>query len=258
MAKKKRKKQRRPSGTGPVTATGASATTSEDRTTVRQERKEQARRERERRIREARRRQRMRKAARWGIAAAVVLGVGGFIFYQTQQGREAEAEARAAANALNCSPIQTKQDEVDAAAALDQETLHSAPFARGRGGVPVTAGRHSSPLPPEPPVYDQPIPEANAVHNLEHGYVLMYYAAEGPNALADDVRARLEDVVRGESKVLMAPYPDLASSFDLVAWGKLQTCNPPRDADPDDAATTADFFISQFRSGGLAPEPNGV
>jgi hypothetical protein len=257
MAKKKRKKQRRPDRPRQATATAA-ATTTEERTIARQERKEQARRERERRIREARRRQRMRRAARWGIAAAVVLGVGGFIWWQTQQGREAEADARAAAERLNCSPIQTKQDEVDAAAALDQETLHTPPFVQGRNGVPATAGSHSSPLPPEPAVYEQPIPEENAVHNLEHGYVVVYYAAEGQNRLADDVRSQLEDLVRGDDKVLMAPYPDLANSFDLVAWGKLQTCSPPEDADPDDAVTTAEFFISQFRSGGLAPEPNGV
>jgi hypothetical protein len=256
MAKKKRKKQRRPQPA--VSSGGGAATATEERTTSRQERKEQARRDRERRIREARRRQRMRKLARWGIAAAVVLGVAGFIFWQTQQGREAEAEAREAANRLGCGAIQTKQDEVDAAAALDQETLHSPPFSQGRGGVPVTAGRHSSPLPPTPAVYDQPIPEENAIHNLEHGYVVIYYAAGGENQLSDELRSRLEEVAEGQEKVLVAPYPELASSFDLVAWGKLQACDPPADADTDDAATVADFFISEFRSGGLAPEPNGV
>ena len=248
MAKKKRKKQRRPQLA--ASYGGGAATTTEERTTSRQERKEQARRERERRIREARRRQRMRKLARWGIAGALVLGVGGFIFWQTQRGQEAEAEAREAANRLSCSPIQTKQAEVDAPAG------HNPPFAQGRNGVPVTAGPHSSPLPPEPAVYEQPIPEENAVHNLEHGYVVIYYAAEGENALDEEIRSQLADVAEGEEKVLLAPYPDLADSFDLVAWGKLQTCDPPEDADPDDAATVAEFFISEFRSGGLAPEPN--
>jgi hypothetical protein len=258
MAKKKRKKQRRPDRPRSSTTTAAAATTTEERTTARQERKEQARRERERRIREARRRQRMRKAARWGIAAGVVGASAVAILLILRQGQQEEADATAAANRLNCSPIKTRQDEVDAAAALDQETLHSPPFAQGRNGVPVTAGPHSSPLPPESAVYEQPIPEENAVHNLEHGYVVIYYAAEGPNALAEPIRAQLEDVAEGEDKVLMAPYPDLADSFDLVAWGKLQTCSPPEDADPDDAATAAEFFVSQFRSGGLAPEPNGV
>jgi hypothetical protein len=255
MAKKKRKKQRRPQSA--VSSGGGAATTTEERTTSRQERKEQARRDRERRIREARRRQRMRKLARWGIAGAVVLGVGGVIYWQTLQGREAEELAGEAANRLSCSPIETKQDEVDAAAALDQETLHSPPFSRGRNGVPVTAGRHSTPLPPQPAVYEQPIPEENAIHNLEHGYVVIYYSSQG-TALADDLRSELEQLAQSQEKVLIAPYPDLANAFDLVAWGKLQSCDPPADADPDDAATVADFFISQFRSGGLAPEPNGV
>jgi hypothetical protein len=56
----------------------------------------------------------------------------------------------------------------------------------------------------------------------------------------------------------MAPYEQLANSFDLVAWGKLQTCDPREDADPDDAAVVAEFFISQLRSGGLAPEPQAA
>jgi hypothetical protein len=253
MAKKKRKKQRRP---GPPREAGV--TTAEAPTTTRQERKEQARRERERRIREARRRQRMRRLARWGVAAGVAGGVAVAIFLFTRQGREEQAEAQAAASRLNCTPIETKQDEVDAAAALDQQTLHSPPFSQGRNGVPVTAGRHSTPLPSAPAVYEQPIPEANAVHNLEHGYVVIYYAAEGDNELTDPIRSRLEDLANGEEKVLMAPYRGLAASFDLVAWGKLQTCDPPDDAEPDDAATVAEYFISQFRSGGLAPEPQGV
>jgi hypothetical protein len=108
-------------------------------------------------------------------------------------------------------------------------------------------------------VYDQPIPEANAVHNLEHGYVVIYYAASGQNALSDDLRSALQDLVDEESnKVLMAPYPGLANGFDLVAWGKLQTFDPPAAANPDDAVTVARSFIDQFRAGGLAPEPNGV
>jgi hypothetical protein len=43
-----------------------------------------------------------------------------------------------------------------------------------------------------------------------------------------------------------------------VAWGTLQTFDPPEDADPDDALTVTRAFVDQFRSGGLAPEPNGV
>jgi hypothetical protein len=259
MAKKKRKKRpvQRPSA---GTATAAARPEAPERAgSARAERKEQARLERERRIKQARRRQRMRRATRWGIAAVAILGIGGFIWVANRESSELQADAEAAARRLNCEEIETKQDEVDAAAALDQQTLHSPPFAEGQGGIPVTAGPHSSTLPTPPFVFDQPVPEANIVHNLEHGYILVYYAQEGENALDDDIRSALEDMVEDEAnKVIMAPYPDLANSFDLVAWGQLQTCDPGEDADPDDAATVLQSFVDQFRAGGLAPEPAGA
>lgn len=263
MAKKKRKRRpaQRPAqgSAATATATRAGPEAPERGPSARAERKEQARRERERRIKQNRRRQRVRRATRWGIAAAVIAGVGGFIWMANRETREIQGAAEAAARRLDASPIETKQDEVDAAAALDQATLHSPPFAQGANGVPVTAGPHSSPLPTPPFVYDQPIPEANAVHNLEHGYVIIYYAADGQNALADDVQSELQDLVDGEGdKVLMAPYPNLASSVALLAWGKIQTFDPPEGADPEDAVAVARAFIDEFRSGGLAPEPGGV
>lgn len=262
MAKKKRRKrppQRPAQRAGTATATASRTEAPERTASARAERKEQARRERERRIKQARRQVRMRRAARWGIAGAVVLGIAGAVWLANRESQELQGEAAAAARRLGGSQVQTKQDQVDAAAALDQQTLHSPPFAEGSGGEPVTAGRHSNTLEAPPFVYEQPVPEANVVHNLEHGYVLVYYAADGESALAEDIRTELEGYVEEESnKILMAPYPDLANSFALVAWGKLQTFDPPEDADPDDALTVTRAFVDQFRSGGLAPEPNGV
>jgi hypothetical protein len=262
MAKKKRKKrppQRPAQRAGTATATASRTEAPERTASARAERKEQARLERERRIKQARRQVRMRRAVRWGIAGVVVLGIGGAVWLANRESRELQGAAEAAAKRLGGSAIETKQDEVDAAAALDQQTLHSPPFARGTNGEPVTAGPHSNPLPSPPFVYDQPIPEASAVHNLEHGYVIVYYAADGENALAEDIRTGLEGYVEDESnKILMAPYPGLAHSFDLVAWGNLQTFDPPEGANPEDAVTVAQAFVDQFRAGGLAPEPNGV
>jgi hypothetical protein len=262
MAKKKRKKRppNRPAQrAGTATATASRTETPERTASARAERKEQARRERERRIKQARRQVRMRRAARWGIAAAIVAGIGGVVWFANRESRELQGAAEAAARRLGGSQVEPMQDEVDAAAALDQQTLHSPPFSEGSNGQPVTAGPHSNPLPSPPFVYQQPIPEASAVHNLEHGYVIVYYAADGENALADDIKTALEGYVEGEgNKILMAPYPGLAHSFDLVAWGNLQTFDPPDGADPEDAVTVTTAFVDQFRSGGLAPEPNGV
>jgi hypothetical protein len=262
MAKKKRKK--RPPQRPTQRATGPTATsdtkTAERSASARAERKEQARRERERRIKVARRQQRVRRAARWGIAGAVVLGIGAFIWFQTRESAELQERARNAAEALKCDPIDLAEaEQPDPYAGMTPQQIsqinHSPPFAQGQGGVPATAGPHSQALPPDPAVYGQPIPEANAVHNLEHGYVIVYYAEEGENAISDAVRSSLEDLVESESEVLMAPYPDLRNGIDLVAWRELQTCDPGPGADPDDATLVARAFIDRFKNGTLAPEP---
>jgi Protein of unknown function (DUF3105) len=258
MAKKKRRKKR------PTRPTGGAATQTQIReqpaaeraTSQRALRKEEARKERERRIRQARRAQRNRRLARWGIAIAIIGGTGGFIAYRVVQDARLEDRAAQVAQSLGCTPI--SPDQPDLTAGLTSAQIHSEPFTEGSNGVPATNGRHSSPLPPEPAVYDQPIPEENAIHNLEHGYVIIYYAAEGENALAEGIRNELEDYASGQTKVLMAPYEGLANSFDLVAWRKIQTCDPGADASGGDAVTVAESFVQQFRAGGLAPEPNGV
>jgi hypothetical protein len=259
MAKKKRKKrpvQRTSSAPTTVTATGV-----DDRSpSARAERKEQARRERERRIKEARRRQRLRRASRWGIAAGVAALIAGGVYLGTRGSRELQASARVAAQRLNCTPVNLDEaEQPDPYEGMSNEEIaainHSPPFAQGQDGVPATAGPHSQALPPDPAVYDQPVPEANVVHNLEHGYVLLYYASEGENALPDDVRSDLEDLAESEEEIIMAPYPDLASGMAMVAWRELQTCDPGEEADPEDAVTVARAFIEEFKNGPLSPEP---
>src|ERR687895_671408 len=108
MAKKK--KRRRPSqrpAHRAGTATAASGPETTERTvSARAERKEQARRERERRVKEAPRHQRIRRATRWGIAAAVVVGVGAFVWVQTRGQAELQQRAREAARQIACTQPQ--------------------------------------------------------------------------------------------------------------------------------------------------------
>jgi Protein of unknown function (DUF3105) len=247
MAKKR--KRRRPSqrpAQRAGTATAASAAETSERTvSARAERKEQARRERERRIKQARRHQRIRRATRWGIAAVVVVGVGAFVWVQTRGQAELQQRAREAARQIACTQPQQQPDA---------GRSHQPPFVQGQDGIPATSGAHSNALPPDPSVYTQPVPEANAVHNLEHGYVLVYYADSGDSALPDDTVSELEGLVDSEGEVIMAPYPGLNSSLALASWRQLQTCDPPENADPEDVVTVAEAFIDRFRNGPLAPE----
>jgi hypothetical protein len=176
----------------------------------------------------------------------VAAGVGFFVWYRVTADRRLEQAATVAAEHLGCGDVQEPQD-------LGRS--HSPPFVEGKNGVPATSGSHSATLPAEPQVYDQEIPEANAVHNLEHGYVIVYYQPDGEDALPQDVRTQVADLVESEDEVLMAPYPRLeeGSSLALAAWTRLQMCDLPEDAAPEDAVTVTRYFIDQFRNT-IAPE----
>lgn len=64
-------------------------------------------------------------------------------------------------------------------------------------------------------VYPAPIEDGNAVHSLEHGAVWITYQ-EG---LSRGEVERLAERVRGQSYLMMSPYPALGSTVTLQAWG---------------------------------------
>lgn len=123
---------------------------------------------------------------------------------------------------------------------------------------PAASGVHAaSPLPADVHVYTEPVPEAAAIHNLEHAYVLIYYRTDGGGTLPADVVDALAVLAQSESKVILAPYPalDPGVALALVAWQRLQECAATDDSGA--AVQVARGFISEFRGGGVAPEPSG-
>ena len=210
----------------------------------RAERKEEARRERERRIRQARRRQRNRKLIRWGILLGVVALIAGIVYMSGRAERQVKVEAAAASDRVSCTEIEEQEGT------LPNE--HTEPFASGEGGVPAFGGNHTGgTLPPEPKVYQQQPPEQTALHNLEHGYVIIYYAED---ALDEGVVTALEDLVNDETEVLMSPYEGLAEPLYLLAWGARQSCNPPAEVSAADVVKVAEGFIVEWKNGQYAPE----
>lgn len=123
--------------------------------------------------------------------------------------------------------------------------------------TPAASGPHRSrSLPPEISVYHEPVDEPAAVHNLEHGYVLIYYRTEDPGVSAEVV-ALFEGLTREFDKVIVAPYPDLPEEAGtaMVAWRRLQRCPPTIAA--SDAETVARSFVLRFAGTDVAPEPLG-
>jgi len=109
-------------------------------------------------------------------------------------------------------------------------------------GMPPVGGVHTTEL-QECGIYSEPIPDARAIHSLEHGAVWITYRADLPPADVEFLQA----LVREESFLLLSPYPTQEYPLVLSAWGvqlPLDRVNDPR----------LSAFIARYRLGPTAPE----
>jgi hypothetical protein len=241
-----KRKRRRPSGATAPIATPARGGANE----ARRERKEQARQAREAERKRAARRAAYRRAIT--ITAVGVVAIGVFWWFNRAAAPRPIPEAAIrAAEAAGCTTVETPLDSAPANQHLQAGQSYT------YDQHPATSGWHDpSPLPLDPKVYDSPINETNAVHNLEHAGVIVYFQDTGDAALSTDAVDRLATLVNGSTNVLMAPYPDLpeGQGMALTAWNKLQTCPPG--VTPQQADTIASGFIEAYACTRNAPEPN--
>jgi hypothetical protein len=64
-------------------------------------------------------------------------------------------------------------------------------------------------------VYDQPVPQINLVHNLEHGGIAVQYGAQVPQATVAEIVAWYSEDPNG---IVVAPLPSLGKRIALTAW----------------------------------------
>ncbi len=111
-----------------------------------------------------------------------------------------------------------------------------------RGDLPPVGGvHHNRPL--ECGIYDAPVDASRATHSLEHGAVWITYQPDHPEEDVEQLRER----VRGQSFLLLSPFPDLRSPVVLTAWGvqlEVQTALDER----------VNRFIDRYLLGPLTPE----
>lgn len=90
---------------------------------------------------------------------------------------------------------------------------------------PPTSGPHSAAV--TAGVYDEPVPKEQAVHNMEHGQVVVWYNCDGgPQPLDEPACAELRDnlaamVVEANGSgqlVVMTPYAEMDRRIALSAW----------------------------------------
>ncbi len=246
MPKKKRNRHRA-SRQGPSAAASRATPHGPVTTAEKRSHKEEAREHRAKLQRSLARRRLGRRLLVWGSTGLVIALGAAFIVTQNKQQSELRSRSDQLALAAGCSEVADMPDEGGGHLVAGETKTYDQ--------QPATSGIHaSSPLPPDPRVYDVPVDETAAVHNLEHGYVLIYYRADGPEALPTAVVDDLSSFASANPKVLMAPYPALAPgrAFALAAWDELQQC--PSSATPAQATGLARVFVDMFRSGGRAPE----
>jgi len=95
--------------------------------------------------------------------------------------------------------------------------------------VPATSGVHS-PQTAIWNIYDQPVPQINYVHNLEHGGVVVQYGTEVPAATVDQIRGWYQEDPRGFIVAPLVPEfeeddPTLADKIVLVSWTHMMRCS---------------------------------
>ncbi|MEO8262853.1 MAG: DUF3105 domain-containing protein [Pseudolysinimonas sp.] len=92
-------------------------------------------------------------------------------------------------------------------------------------------------------IYSEPVPNENAVHDLEHGAIWITYAPDLPQSDIDKLKAKTPSTY-----AVLSPFTDLDSPIAISAWGaQLKLTNP------DDPALQA--FIDRYWKASDSPEP---
>ena len=90
---------------------------------------------------------------------------------------------------------------------------------------PPTSGPHTSAV-ATPGVDEEPVPKEMAVHNMEHGQVVVWYSCNAPqplsadacNALKQSLGSVVSDELQRNKRVVMTPYSEMEHSIALTAW----------------------------------------
>jgi hypothetical protein len=141
------------------------------------------------------------------LLAAVVLGI-----VLLGRGGGDDTELRRTMEAAGCT-LQTFPDQ-------GRQHVRNANERPDYNSTPPTSGpHHFQPLIWD--LYDRPVNEVQAVHNLEHGGIVIQYGS----GVSDATVGQIADFYRSDPNgMLVAPLPSLGNRIALTAWTHLGTC----------------------------------
>lgn len=180
------------------------------------------------------------------LVVALVLVAGGVTLYVVGSGDDddpASKETTAATGGPSSGGVTTPEPGDDLSAVVEYDDLepdHTEDPVDYPQSPPV-GGAHY-PAWAECGVYDEPLPNEVAVHDLEHGTFWFAYDAD---ALDDDAVAALADQLPDNG--IMSPYDGLTAPVVITVWGRqlaLTGADDPR----------IGLFLEEYAGGVTAPE----
>lgn len=220
----------------------------------RQARKDEARRQREALQRKMRRRRSMRVMG----AVLAVLVVAAAISLYFVVFRQTPAEAAGCSSVLTIKPYQPLRDDRTHIGAQGSDVPTPPPISTYRS-IPPTSGPHLPPGEQLPQgVYDSPPNPWSAIHSLEHGAAIIWYAPSVSTTTQIEQIKSFYGKSANNDHVIVAPYdyPSQGAAGKLKAgepvamvfWHHMQTCQKASFA-------VAQSFVDHYRvpSSGIPP-----
>jgi hypothetical protein len=240
-----------------VAGSNRSGSGNDGRRPTKAERREDARRQREEIQRRMARRRRNRSLGLVLVVVAIAVAIvavfltsggdGGSGAIAT--GSELLQQAKAAQTSAGCEPVETVgfyDGMTDTSSPDYHDQSHigvsgspfpTPPKLSTYPSTPPASGPHD-PTPLPGGIYDSPPSVYQAIHSLEHGGVIIWYAPGISSQALDDLKAfygqAADQTSIGQDRVIIAPYDysnqgvagELPAGVQmaLVAWHRLQTC----------------------------------
>ncbi|WP_413760169.1 DUF3105 domain-containing protein [Streptomyces sp. MMBL 11-3] len=173
------------------------------------------------------------------VSTAIVVGLVGFGAYYINDANEKDEQQQAAAK----KPVKGEKTW-DAKKLTQNHVTKSVSYPMN---PPVGGDHHQAWMTCDGSVYEEAIPNENAVHSLEHGAVWITYNDDAADA---DVKT-LADKVDKTPYTLMSPVKDQAGALMLSAWGKQLTVE--KASDP-----RVQQFLTKYVQGPQTPEPGAA
>jgi hypothetical protein len=222
---------------------------------------EQTKRERQKQRRDAKVAEQQRQLARarrnrviaLGALAVVALAAIGLVVQDRLAARRQQQAVLVAAQeqqaALGCTDV-TQMENLGGGHLQEAAEIAGADPATIYPDRPASSGLHL-PAVAATGVYDEQIDERLLLHNLEHGYVHVYYDSDADPEQVEAARTFVQGQIDGDRpEMIMAPYGDQLqgdANFAFVSWGWRQMCGQYSD-------DLLDAFLQQHYNTDDAPE----